>query len=559
MTIGFWKSKILLILILVLAAFFRFYNINWDQGQHLHPDERFLTMVGTAMITPSSFATYLDPQISTMNPANIGHPFYVYGTLPVVLTKFLAIGLGADNYMDITLLGRILSGFADLLVIVFLFKTVQIFERQHKFNKSIKYWAAFFYAIAVLPIQLSHFFAVDTFLNLFVFGSFYFALRFSLSKNLVLAVMSAVFFGMALGSKISALYVSPLILYFLFKPYITHYKHIKNNALTILTTAVVFSLTTYVVGRIADPYLFQTSNFLNPSINALFLQNIEALKTWSHPEAWFPPSVQWINKLPLLFPLWNIIALGIGFGYTALVIWGIYKLVRQHNHGDFLVILAWAFLFLLYQGTQFSMTMRYFLPLYPFFALFAAVGFYELTKQKKYWLKALVLFPVLLWTLFFFSIYTKEHTRNIASTWIYQNIPTGYTLLSEHWDDALPLSTNPPSTKVYTLEQLPVFDPDRPEKWETMNAMLARGDYLILSSNRGWGSIPTVPERYPQMTTFYEDLFAGRTAYKKVAEFTSYPSLSYLGIPISIPDDWAEEAFTVYDHPKVIIFENTSR
>jgi len=40
--------------------------------------------------------------------------------------------------------------------------------------------AAFFYAMAVLPIQLSHFFATDTFLNLFMFASFYFALRFNI-------------------------------------------------------------------------------------------------------------------------------------------------------------------------------------------------------------------------------------------------------------------------------------------------------------------------------------------------------------------------------------------
>jgi hypothetical protein len=201
--------------------------------------------------------------------------------------------------------------------------------------------------------------------------------------------------------------------------------------------------------------------------------------------------------------------------------------------------------------------MRYFIPIYPFFALFAGIGFYELTKHWSNIVKALLFFIVFLWPIFFFSIYTKEHSRNEASAWIYQNIPNGSILLSEHWDDALPLSINPPSDKHYTMEQLTVFDVDSSEKWQRMDEMLARGDYLILSSNRGWGSIPTVPERYPRMKQFYEDLFANKTAYKKIAEFTSYPSLNYLGIPISIPDDIAEEAFTVYDHPKVIIFQRT--
>lgn len=555
----FWHTKALLLAILLLGAFLRFYNIDWDQGQHLHPDERFLTMVATAMIVPQTFENYLNPQLSTMNPANIGHPFYVYGTLPVVITKLLAVGIGADNYMDITLLGRVLSGFADVLLILVIYKTIQLFERKHTLHPHIKHWAALFYAIAVLPIQLSHFFAVDTFLNLFLFSSFYFALRFSYTKHLALAVCSAVCFGLAIGSKISAIYMAPLIGYFLLKAYIPHFPVPKKHYSDIITLAIIFCLTTYLIGRFADPYLFQTANFLIPQPNALFLQNIESLKSWSNPEAWFPPSVQWINKLPILFPLQNIVIFGLGIGYSVFVIFGIVYALKHHKNLDFLVILSWVFLFFLYQGLQFSTTMRYFLPIYPFFAIFAAIGFYELTKQKSKLIMTLFMFPVILWTLFFFSIYTKEHSRNTASTWIYENIPSGYTLLSEHWDDALPLSKNPPSPNVYALEQLPVFDPDSPEKWQKMDDMLARGDYLILSSNRGWGSIPTVPERYPQMSEFYKKLLNDELQYKKVAEFTSYPSLDYFGLPIVIPDDWAEEAFTVYDHPKVMIFENTSK
>jgi len=136
-------------------------------------------------------------------------------------------------------------------------------------------------------------------------------------------------------------------------------------------------------------------------------------------------------------------------------------------------------------------------------------------------------------------------------------IPDENIILSEHWDDALPLSIQK-SQKRFTIYELPVFGPDNPQKWNEMGALLEKGDYLILSSNRGWGSIPTVQERYPQMTLFYKELFADKLEYKKIATFTSYPSLNYLGIPITFPDDNAEEAFTVYDHPKVMIFKKTN-
>jgi hypothetical protein len=157
----------------------------------------------------------------------------------------------------------------------------------------------------------------------------------------------------------------------------------------------------------------------------------------------------------------------------------------------------------------------------------------------------------------FFSIYTKLHSRVEATLWIQNNISNDKIILGEHWDDALPLRgvTGSATEKTYAIELLPVFGPDIPEKWNEMDVLLEKGDYLILSSNRGWGSIPTAPERYPRMTKFYKDLFEEKLEFKKIAEFTSYPSLAYLGIPLTFPDQWADEAFTVYDHPKVIIFQ----
>ncbi|MDO9122536.1 MAG: hypothetical protein Q7U31_12165, partial [Anaerolineaceae bacterium] len=44
-----WLWDLLIIVILLIGAFFRFTGINWDDNYHLHPDERFLTMVESAI------------------------------------------------------------------------------------------------------------------------------------------------------------------------------------------------------------------------------------------------------------------------------------------------------------------------------------------------------------------------------------------------------------------------------------------------------------------------------------------------------------------------------
>src|SRR3989344_7651986 len=98
---NFFKSKSILIsmtAILILAVFFRLYGINWDQNQHLHPDERFLTMVTQSLKKPAFFADYLDPKKSTFNPYNTGYPFFVYGTFPIYIVKYAANFIKFDSF-----------------------------------------------------------------------------------------------------------------------------------------------------------------------------------------------------------------------------------------------------------------------------------------------------------------------------------------------------------------------------------------------------------------------------------------------------------------------------
>ncbi len=548
-------SLLILSGILFIAAFFRFYNVNWDSGFHLHPDERFLVMVGNAMKMPSSFAQYLDPQASPFNPTNIGYKFYVYGTFPVVLNKLLAMHFATDTYQDFLIQGRILSGFFDLLTILFIFKLLYLLRKHRNIPREIVYLGPVFYALSVMPIQLSHFFAVDTFLNFFLLASLYYVLKFYYEKSILRLLAGAFFFALALASKISAIYMFPLFLSIFLFASIKKHPTLTRTIFNFLIMVVFFSLTTYLVLRIAEPYYFADANFLHLKPNPVFIENIASLKSFSTKEVWYPPSVQWINKMPVVFSVYNLAFFGVGLFYFLLIPIGAFFLLKKHRSPEIIGIFIWVILFFLYQSAQFSQTMRYFIVLYPFFALSAAAGFHYLFHPLRRPVKISFFLLVLFWPLCFLSIYVRPMTRVEASYWISHNIPQESNILGELWDDALPL---PLPGNHYHIDLLPVFDPDAPEKWAKMDTLLQSGEYYILSSNRGWGSMPTVPERYPEMTQFYKDLFAGKLAYKKIKEFTSYPSVTYLGIPITISDVTADESFTVYDHPQVMIFKKTN-
>lgn len=537
-----------LLLILLIASVFRLNNLNWDSNTHIHPDERFLTMVGNGMRLPQNIWDYLSPHISTFNPTNIGYEFFVYGRFPLILNKIIAVLFNNDTYNAFTIQGRFLSAVADILVVFLVYKTIKLLFKNKSAHTTaaverVALWGAFFYAIAVLPIQLSHFFAADSFLNLFMFASFYHALK----KNIPL---SAIFIGLAVASKITAVFILPLIIFFILAPN----KPLKYSILHTL----YFILIAYLTLRFADPYLFQNANFLDPRISSLFIQNLKTLKSFEGADVWYPPAIQWISKPKIVYSLINIAVFGVGLPYFILILIGIFYILKSKIL-NLKSALFWLTAFFLYQSTRFVQGMRYFLFIYPFLAIFAALGANWLIKNKSRFLvfsSYLLVFSSLIWPISFSSIYLRPHSRVQASQWIYKNIPSGSLILGESWDDPLPLSVKENYGKQFDVELLPVFDQDTNEKWQKIDELLQRGDYYVLSSNRTWGAIMSVPEKYPKMSKFYKELFEGKTQYKKIKEFTSYPNPCYmLHATCYIDDSWADENFTVFDHPKVMIFK----
>ncbi|MCJ7722906.1 MAG: glycosyltransferase family 39 protein, partial [Anaerolineales bacterium] len=186
-----WLYDIILVVVLLAGMYLRLIGLNWDSNQHLHPDERFLTMVESALqpmkcAQPAlpveacpeeqkrwlSLSDYFNTKTSTLNPHNRGYAFFVYGTLPIFIVRYAAEWLGQIGYDQVDLVGRQLSTIADLGTILLLYFIVS-----RLYGRKIGLLAATFSTFAVLQIQQSHFFTVDTFANFFMFLAIYFVVR----------------------------------------------------------------------------------------------------------------------------------------------------------------------------------------------------------------------------------------------------------------------------------------------------------------------------------------------------------------------------------------------
>ncbi|HMC33073.1 MAG TPA: hypothetical protein VKH65_01640, partial [Myxococcales bacterium] len=170
-------------------------------------------------------------------------------------------------------------------------------------------------------------------------------------------------------------------------------------------------------------------------------------------------------------------------------------------------------------------------------------------------LPAIAVAGTVLWGLAFTSIYRRPHPRVAAAKWIYENVPPPARFANESWDDALPLPLPGYDMGAYNGPQLTLFDPDSPRKVEDVVKVLKEADWIAVTSNRVYANLTRIPAVFPMSRAYYSALFEGRLGFDLAADFNSYPTLG----PLKFPDDRAEEQFTVYDHPRVVLFRKNKQ
>lgn len=698
-----WATHIALIMILLLGGYFRTLGLTtWDSGTGQHPDERFFTDVASLVRVPASPREYFDSARSPGNPRNVGKTFFVYGSFPIAFTRLVAvtltpnaamaemvpdltIPLNADtgtrpqipnpelavpkltplqlifnpegnnltNYHEMYKVGRSLAALFDLGSILMVFLIGQCL-----FDRRVGLLAALLAALAVMPIQQSHFFVDPTFSTFFALMALYWAVRMAQGGGIGVAMALGVSIGLGMATRatlatlglVAVVAAVQAALGWCARPadrsgetaiqpgqrsFITQFLSYNfpllflAGVLTLFTFRVfqpdAFVGSTPTSPAVTDPHtgiptrssldFMRGWGFFDVRLDPRYVSNLREVQQFVTGEIDFYPSQQWVRRADYWFPWKNMVVWGMGpaLGLTVWAGWLLFGLrvlnlgaiIRtrarslQHLVANLphpaLLLWIWIGFYFAWQGRQFAATLRYMLPIYGSLIIFGAwllLTLWDSGRQRTkdegrtanaahverrtqagqwvrtgaQWVPLLVLLCTLGWAYAFTRIYTQPHSRVIAARWVLAHVPPGSKIISESWDDALPLAVDggdPWGNTYRGITSYPYGEDDLRKYVGTYNAQgefepglldqLAEADYITLTSNRVYGSTVRLPMRYPATMRYYHYLFSGELGYELAADITSYPKI----FGFRIPDQIAEEAFTVYDHPRVLIFRKT--
>lgn len=583
------------LLLIIFGITCRFWNLKWDEGAHLHPDERFLTMTVPELKWPASVSEYFNSNESGLNPFNHKVDFFIYGQLPLTLCKAIAGRLpgangapSADNYDGILRVGRFLSALFDsgTLLLVFLLG-------RRLGNIMLGLLAAALLAVVPLHVQQSHFFTVDTFATFFLVATLYALCCVSVPtstksleesdaspasrkidwQNLFVA---GLFFGAACACKISSLLFGAAILFWLL------FTFGKGQRLRGLLAALLIFFFAFWTFRVLNPIAFRGAGgaltlwgFFDLAPARASFHGAKPVSFWlsfgeqaaiSHGDIDPPWNWQWLGRANYIWPLRNLALWAVGWplllagaGGIALTARRVWK--KQNPAPAWPVMALWCLVVFGYYGAQYSKFSRYYLAMTPFLALLSA--WFLLTIARRYRhpiaLTCVASVPLLgiLWCAAITSVYTRPHTRLEATRWIWANVPPGTRVATEsNWDDRLPIGDVRGLVQLdlnlYEIEKdLNHSNPYR--KRDNLLESLDQAEWIFSSSNRVRDTVPLAPQRWPLANEFYRALHAGELGFKLEKKFTSYPQL----FGLKFPDDSMEEALTVYDHPHVMLWRKT--
>ena len=538
-------NPLYLLIIISIGAVLRFYKLDWGEGYFFHPDEYHLTISVNQLSYPSQMHPHL----------------FSYGSFPVYLIYFTKLIFNLET--SPFLIGRFYSALFSTLTIVVIYKiSLELFKER----KNYAYLSTFFVAITPGLIQQAHFSTPESNLTFFLMITLLLLIKWFEKDKLKYYLASASSLGVAAGTKIVATTFLPLAL---LSPFIKvlEIKGLLRKIFALIKSyfsSSIFILITFLSFFIVFPYAILDFKGLRSSMNYEFaVASGKQIVFYNR---------AFIGTKPILFQLTKILPYALGiplliFGIAGFLIMSIHlvddSINKRRINSILLAILSSFLFFFLPNALLYAKWTRFIAPTFPFFSIFAAYAFYQLFLKSQnspiisLFLKALAILLMVstsVWTLSFWSIYSHQDSRISATGWINKNIPKNSYILTETGN-----TLEAPLTGEYTKIPFDFYNLD--ERYELKNELvdhLVKSDYFIIQSRRIFINHQNQPYQFPLTSRFYDLLFSEQLGFEKIQEFNSYPQLSIGHLSFVIPDELAEETWSVFDHPVIRVYKKVN-
>lgn len=542
--------------IITLGIFLRFYKLDWGQGLFTHPDEYHI--VGS--VAQLSFPNQMHPHFFSYGTVTI---YLIYFTQELIkytssIFNFKFSLLGGQAIFNSFLIGRFYSALFSAFTIFIVYKICRTFM-----EKRFSYLSALLVAITPGLIQQAHFATPESAQIFFIFSSLLFMIKFVKQSKILFSVLASVSLGFAMGVKVSSIVLSaPLITAAIincypkknsFKKPALLIKYVLKRLLKFVSLTLIIITLTTATFALAAPFVFLDF--------PAFRSNLEyegGLAMGKFPVFY---TRQFINSIPVLFQVEKILPYALGpflllFSFAGFFLVIINQIIKPKK--EVLIIVVAFFSLFISNAFLFAKWTRFISPTFPFFAIFACFlldKLYLKSKNISKFLTGILLIGTFLWTTAFFSIYLRPDVRITASNWIEKKFPENSTILVEGGNMIdVPLKGNSKriSLDFYNLET-------------DVQARLAiaigleESDYFLIQSRRVFMNHQRLPDLYPKTANFYNRLFDGKMGFTQIKEFNSYPKLEIGNWILEIPDETAEETWSVFDHPVIRVFKKTKQ
>lgn len=538
----------IIIVLISVSIFFRFYNLNWGAPYYFHPDERNVASAVTRLSFPNK-----------MNPE-----FFAYGSLPIYTSYFVGIGsnfissifahnenLFVVNFEQAIIILRILSALLSVFIVFLVFDLVK-----KALNLKYAILALSLIGLNVGLIQYSHFGTFEiwlTFLFLLLLKCLY---EYSMRGRLLWIISSGIVLGLLLSVKVSSIVIAPIVVFTIFFKIFTNRKSYNNsvNYRNFLTQILIVLLASTLIIILTFPFIILDSSAFRNSMSyesGVALGTIDVFYTGG-----FVNTIPIIYQLLFVYPfILNPISLIATIVLIPLILLNIFKTKEK------LLALAFVFFIIIFFSQAFFYVkwIRYYIPTIPFLIIILIFGiktFMDLLDKKYQKLTFTVIFIILTSTAFLFSfsyfktVLLNNDTRLEAANFAKENISADSKIISEVYDlGIVPFNSSFSNITLFDFYGLD-DEWNKKIKREELDTLISNSEYFIVPSQRIIRNRIINADSFPEGNTFYKNINNKfKLIYKTPCDIFCW--ILYLGDPIY----YVEETANVFDRPTVFIYK----